>query len=140
MKYLKSSIIISSIAGLISYFVTENYIVALAVMIIALILSWIYNPKKRYWRAFWYIATILGLTNNWSFEFFKKMTDSEFHIKYSENSIVSIFLGILLIMLPILDFLERNGKIRLFGNSIKGDDNIQISDVKKSKITIKKDK
>lgn len=138
MKYTLKILASFIIVGL-TYFITKSMTISIIAGILSQILFWIYNPERRYWRAFWYVLVAFAITNNWSIHFYKIITNGTVEVKFEDNIVVSIILGILMILLVILDYKERkkdnsdNNKYQ-----IQGDDNIVLDDINESNITINK--
>jgi hypothetical protein len=80
-----------------------------------------------------------AVTNNWSIKLYQKLSKGNLELKYDDNFAVTVFLGILLIILPILDFFERK-KCSKKPNAtiIKGDGNTVVQDIENSEVKIRK--
>jgi len=132
-------ILFSIVIGIVTYFIASNFTLSIILTILSFILFWIYSPEKRYWRAFWYVLVAFAVTNNWSIKLYQQLSKGNLELKYEDNFAVTIFLGILLIILPILDFFERK-KISKQPNAttIIGDGNTVVQDIENSQVKIRK--
>jgi len=138
MKHIIKLISIIAISSL-TYFITKDILISFIVGLISLFLFWIYSPERRYWRAFWYVLVALAVTNNWTVQFYRSLNNGNLEVKYEDNLATTIILGILLIVLAILDFQERNKSVDDKPKTrIDGDENIIVNDVENSNISIKK--
>lgn len=127
----------------IAFYASQNLLLSIILGIVSIIAIWYYNPERRYWRAFWYVLVALITTNNFSIELLANYSNLDIDLKYEDNNVVSIILAILLVVLAILDFLQRN-KSKFSTNKSKGNittnvtgnGNITINGISNSTVTV----
>lgn len=136
MNRILKEIVIAVIIGGLGYYLTESLKLALVVSIVAFGLLNLYKPEKRYWRAFWKVFIAFTFTNAFSLSLIRNLSDGTLAIKYEDSIVVTIVLGLLLFLFPILDYKERNAKQSTKEIAINGNDNIAVKDINNSKLEI----
>lgn len=113
-KWWLASLIVGLVAFLISIILIGKWKIALALGIIASVLTIFRNPKTRFMRAFWAVLSLLISVNYFSINlilnYLHKSDNSDLDVQLSikePSVILSILLILLLIILAILDYHER---------------------------------
>ncbi len=110
-------IYISLIAAIISFIVLwlliGSWKASLLLGILSGIITFLYNPVRRYMKAFWSVISILITTNTFSLKFvlnfFRSESFGNIESQIGESSIVySIALVLLCALLLVLDYFERS--------------------------------
>ena len=116
MKKYLPQIILGLLAFIITFVYSKSFLGSIISSIVIIIISLVYHPQRRYFRAFWYVISLLFTTNLFFIQLIGTVETTSFIFKYEGfNIIQSIGLFILAIVLLILDFLERN-KDAFFSN------------------------
>ena len=112
-NWIITSILSGIVGGIFSYLLINNWKLAFISSIIVAIIVLMNNPKRRYMKAFWVVLSMVVILNKYYFEIIGNLSDTHFKIGSNETGdLVSIFLIILAITCLILDFFERNGKLK----------------------------
>lgn len=99
------------VGGGITYGLTSDWTYALIVAVIILVVVIIHNPATRYMKAF-YVA-IFPLLSNFYFTLSTKTDNFDLKAGLEEiDATTTAFLGTIAIVCLILDYLQRNGKLK----------------------------
>lgn len=110
INWIVTSFIAATIAGMITWFLTGSWKVALVSMVIVFVIVMINNPKTRYMKAFYVV--LFPLLCNIYFTIQSKTENFDIQAGLRELDIAStIGLFILGVICLILDYLEMNGKL-----------------------------
>ena len=112
-NWIITSSISGLIGGIIAYVLTSNWKISCVSAILVLVIVLLNNPARRYMKAFWVVLSMFMILNKFFFEVVGSMSDV--HFKFGSNeagSAVSIALAVLAAICLILDYLERNGKLK----------------------------
>lgn len=114
---------IGALAFIATYALLQNWKVSIILALIAACVTALYNPVRRYMRAFWAVFSLVISINTYSLSLLGNLTspDSDFDIEVSlgEPSVwVSILLILLCVILLLLDFKERNSNSSIIGGKI----------------------
>ncbi len=115
IPWIYISLIATGIAFLVMWILIGNWKVALLLGILSGVITLIYNPVRRYMKAFWSILSILVTTNTFSLKFvlyfFSQESAGNVETQVGTTSVVySISLLLLCALLLVLDYFERNDK------------------------------
>jgi len=121
-SWLKISFIVALIGFVITWLLSGNWKVALILGFISGLMSLFYNPATRYMRVFWYVLSVLVGINSFTLkivtDFYNSFLSGNVKSEIGNASIIlSVLLAILCVVTLILDFLERNKKVKLFGRN-----------------------
>ncbi len=112
MKKYIPYLILGIIPFIITIIYTESFLLSILSSIAVVIIILLYNPKRRYFRAFWYVISLLASTNLFFIQLIGNLKGISFNFKHEGFNVVqSIALILLAIVLLILDYLERNKNI-----------------------------
>ncbi|WP_127022777.1 hypothetical protein [Flagellimonas beolgyonensis] len=132
LNWFVISFFIGVLAGIICFLVSKSISLSLIIGFLVLLVMMLYNPQRRYIKAFWAILINLILLNRVVYKFLGKIANVSFEISSPVLSdTVSVSLVLLCIITLIFDFIERNQKNASSGiskkenslGSIKGDGN-----------------
>ncbi|MFT5969978.1 MAG: hypothetical protein ACI8ZO_000483 [Flavobacteriales bacterium] len=111
MKWILTSLIFGVFGGGITFLLTQNLNISIISTISVLILALLLNPKTRYMKAFYAFGS--PLLFNYYFILEGKTTNFNFELGWKEIDKTSVFvLGLISLSCLILDFLERNDKLK----------------------------
>src|SRR5690606_14939122 len=129
-NWIATSLVAGSITFFIAYLLIRDWKISLISGVIVLILVLLKNPIKRYMNAFYVV--LFPLLSNIFFMFNWKKDGIEINVELNGIATVPNFiLGIIAVLCLLLDYLQRNGKLKgtIFTNrnnkvgNIKGDNN-----------------
>ncbi len=110
-NWIFTSIIFGIIGGIITYFLTWSWKLAVIIGIIVFVIVLIFNPKTRYMKAFY--TALFPLLSNIYFTISTKTDHFDIEAGIKELDITTtIILGLICIICLFLDYLERNGKLQ----------------------------
>lgn len=110
INWIVTSVIAATVAGMITWFLTGNWKVALVSSVIVFVVVMTNNPKTRYMKAFYVV--LFPLLCNIYFTIQSKTENFDIQAGLRELDIAStVGLFILGAICLFLDYLERNGKL-----------------------------
>lgn len=110
INWIVTSLIAATIAGMITWFLTGNWKVALVGSAIVFVIVMINNPKTRYMKAFY--AVLFPILCNVYFTIQSKTENFDIEAGLRElDKTTTIALAIIAAICLLLDYLERSGKL-----------------------------
>ncbi|MEP0265194.1 hypothetical protein [Dokdonia sp.] len=111
INWIFISLLSGIIGGGITYFLTGDELISLISAIIILVIVLLHNPATRYMRAFY--TVMFPLLSNFYFTLSTKTDNFDFKAGLKEMNITTtIILGVIAVLCLVLDYLERNGKLK----------------------------
>lgn len=125
-NWIITSAISGLVGGIIAWFLTGNWTIALVCAIIVFVIVVLNNPNRRYIRAFYIV--LFPLLSNIYFTIQSKTENFDIQAGLKELDMVTTFvLGLIAVSCLFLDYLERNGKLKGTMFSFKKN---QVGDIK----------
>lgn len=140
LNWIITSSLYGFIGGFITYILTYNWKVSLIISIVIAIIVIVNNPKTRYLKAF-YVA-LLPLITSIYFSITSKTDSFDIQAGLKElDKFTIFFLGLICIVCLVLDYLERNEKLKgnLFSIHKNSNKNITGSNININQTINKKD-
>ncbi len=114
IPWIYISLIAAVIAFLVLWLLIGNWKASLLLGILSGVITLLYNPVRRYMKAFWTVLSILITTNSFSLKFvlhfFSNESVGNIRTQIGTTSIVySLALVLLCALLLVLDYFERSG-------------------------------
>lgn len=125
-NWILTSIISGIISGILTFFLTSNWKISLIITVIVLVIVLLNNPKTRYFKAFYIV--VFPLVSNIYFAFSAIKENFSFKAGLKELDITTVtILGLISVICLILDYLERNDKLKGFKIKINKNSNKKVS-------------
>lgn len=114
IPWIYISLIAAVIAFVVLWLLIGNWKASLLLGVLSGVITLLYNPVRRYMKAFWSVLSILITTNTFSLKFVLHFFSSEsfgnIETQIGTSSIIySVALVLLCALLLVLDYFERNG-------------------------------
>ncbi len=116
--WILTSIISGLLGGIITFILTGYWKLGLIAAILILVIVWVHNPKTRYMKAFYVV--LLPLLSNIYFTIETKTENFNVEAGLKELDLTTVIvLGLIAFICLVLDYLERNGKLKETFLSVK---------------------
>ena len=113
IHWILISLLIGIISGVTVFFTFKTWEIALVVGILSFLIALYLNPKRRYFRAFFMVIALIAGLNKFFFELKGTLFGIDFIVGSKEtNGNVTTALIVLAGICLLLDYLERNGKLK----------------------------
>ena len=111
INWILTSIISGGISGFLTYYLFGNFKIALLISVIVLVIVLLHNPITRYIRAFYIVSFPLISSIFFTVEVESKNLKFKGGLK-DQDWVSIIVLGTISLACLILDYLEKNGKLK----------------------------